>query len=175
MSDDYPVHPMSLLRLPARFAAFTYVELMMVLGILCVLLSLSVLSIGPLISKTNVVSQGQVLLADAASMQLKSMRREQGGTGQITPFGIHFETHKYVLFQGSTYNANDAENVVVPLPNDITFSSISLPSAVILFERGSGDFVGYAAATSSVVMTQSSSGTSVVIRFNRYGIPELIQ
>lgn len=161
--------------LPTRLAAFTYVELMMVLGILVVLLSISVLSVGPLVSKTNLKAQAQVLLADAAATQLKSMQRKQGSTGQLTRFGIRFEQRKYVLFQGASYNAADPENIVINLPSDLIFSTISLPGGIILFERGSGDFVGYASGTSSVVITQASTGASVVIQFNRYGLAELIE
>lgn len=166
---------MNRLRLPARMTAFTYVELMMVLGILGVLLSISILSIGPLIAKTNVTVPVQVLLADAASMQLKSMRREQGAAGQTTPFSIYFEAQKYVLFQGTVYNPSDPENIVIVLPDDLTFSTIALPSSTILFERGSGDFTEYAPGTSSVTMTQVSTGASAVVQFNRYGIAELYQ
>lgn len=166
---------MNQLRLPARLAAFTYVELMMVLGILGVLLSISILSIGPLISSTDVTAQVQVLLADVGSMQLKSMRREQGVVGQTTPFGIYFQAQEYVLFQGTVYNPSDSENIVIELPDDLTFSTISLPSSTILFERGSGDFTGYVPATSSVTLTQASSGASAVLQFNRYGIAELYQ
>ncbi len=166
---------MKLLSLPDRIAAFTYLELMLVMGIFAVLLSISVLSIGPVLSKTNIVSQAQVLLADCATTQLKSMRREQGAASQVTPFGIHFDSNKYTLFQGATYSANDAENFVVNLSSDLRFSSISLPGSNVLFERGSGDVIGYSAAASSVVMTQSGTGKSVIISFNRYGLPELIQ
>ena len=158
-----------------RLPGFTYVELMMVLGIMGVLLSLSILSVGPLIAKTTLKAQAQVLLADIASMQLKSMRREQGGDDRTTPFGIYFEAGKYVLFQGATYNPTDQENFEVLLSDDVRFSSILLPSSSILFERGSGTVVGYAAATSSVIMTQLSTGTSMVIQFNQNGIAELFE
>jgi len=166
---------MHLTRLSARLSAFTYVELMMVLGILGVLLSISILSIGPLLSKTSVKEQSQILLADSSLTQLKSMRREQGGSGQTTPFGIYFEPGKYVLFQGAAYNAADPENIEVVLSEDLNFSSILLPSSIVQFTRGSGDVTAYNPAASSVIMTQVSTGTSVIVQYNRYGIAELIE
>ena len=147
----------------------------MVLGILGVLLSISILSIGPLLSKTSVKEQSQILLADSSLTQLKSMRREQGGSGQTTPFGIYFEPGKYVLFQGAAYNAADPENIEVVLSEDLNFSSILLPSSIVQFTRGSGDVTAYNPAASSVIMTQVSTGTSVIVQYNRYGIAELIE
>lgn len=166
---------MKLLRLPARLPAFTYVELMMVLGILGVLLSISILSVGPLMSKTDMTAFSQVLVADAVSMQLKSMRREPGASGQTTPFGVYFEPEQYVLFQGDSYNAADPENIVVPLGDEVRFSTINLPANTVLFERGSGDVVNYDPLTSSVVLSQNSTGASIVVQFNRHGIIQLIE
>jgi len=166
---------MKLPNLPAATSAFTYVELMIVLGIVGVLLSLSVLSIRNLIPDTDVRSQAQTLLADTTSMQLKSMRREVGSAGQTTPFGIYFASDTYVLFQGSSYDVNGSDNVIVALPEGLTFSSISVPNNTLLFERGSGGIINYDANASSLVLSHVGSGKSIVAQFNAHGILELIE
>lgn len=161
--------------LPKTLAAFTYIELLMVLGIIGILLSISVLSVGPVISRTTLEEQSQMLLTDVQSMQLKSMRRERGDAAQTTPFGIYFQSGGYVLFQGTVFDPNAAENVVVDLPEDYAFSTISVPSNSVVFERGSGAVTGYNPSTSTVVLTQISTGTSIVLQLNRNGVAEVIK
>lgn len=55
-------------------------------------------------------------------------------------YGVHFESSKVVLFDGTTYSASDPDNDVTTLNNRVTISDISLSGGVqdVLFDKLTG-------------------------------------
>lgn len=164
---------MRLARLPARLAAFTYVELMMVLGILVVLLMLVSITIVPAINRVDTATLIQVLASDLFGQQQKSMQGELSSTDETTPFGIYFEPSAYVLFQGSSYQANHPDNFRVQLPAQVTFSAINVPNQTIVFARMTGEVSNYNSSQNTVTLSPVNGGMARVLQINRYGVVEL--
>ena len=156
-----------------RLPGFTYIELMMVMGILVMLLTLVNITIVPAINRADTRSQANVLLADLFSQQQKSMQSELGSGGESTPFGIYFQPGYYVLFQGTSYVADQLDNYRVDVPDSLTFSAINLPDNTVMFSRITGEVIGYNSSQNTVTLSPLNGGVARVIQLNRYGVVEL--
>lgn len=84
---------------------FTLIEMIIVVGILAILLILSFAVIQLFTGQVNLNTTSQQVLS---ALQL-ARNRTLSSTGEMQ-HGVHFETSKYVLFEGSTYNAMDPDN-----------------------------------------------------------------
>ena len=84
---------------------FTLIEMVVVVGILAILLTLSFAVIQLFTGQVNLDTSSQQVLS---TLQL-ARNRTLSSTGE-QQHGVHFETSKYVLFEGSTYNAMDTNN-----------------------------------------------------------------
>lgn len=68
-------------------------------------------------------------LDNAASDVLDTLRRAQANSmnkESNTTWGVHFETNKFVLFSGASYNAVDPNNEINNLPVTVTITTITL-------------------------------------------------
>ena len=156
-----------------RLPGFSYVELMMVLGILVVLLTLVSMTIVPAITRADTNATSLVLASDLFSQQQKSMQGELSSTAETTTFGVYFQPTYYVLFQGTTYDSNHPDNFRVTLPPQLQFSSIQLPNQTVLYQRTTGDVVGYNASQNTVTLSPVDGATAKVLQINRYGVVEI--
>lgn len=148
---------------------FTLTELIVVMGILTILLSFVTLNLVNIQQKTSQRSTLDVLIADIKDQQNKAMA---GGTksGQNTDYGIYFEANRYILFQGSSYVSGDSSNFAVNLDSGLTFTNILFPSSQIVFQRVSGEVIGFTSGQNTVTLTNSSNNDQKTIQINRYGV-----
>jgi type II secretory pathway pseudopilin PulG len=153
-------------------AAFTYVELMMAMGILMVLLALVSISIGPALGRSNTTELANTLISDLFSQQQKAMQGELSA-GQLKPTGVYFAADRYVLFSGESYVASASDNITIELPDSEEFSLIQLPNQSIIFATGSGTVRNYDNDQSVVTLAPTTGGTARSLQVNRYGIIEL--
>lgn len=84
---------------------FTLLEMIIVVGILAILLTLSFAAIQLFTGQVNLDTSSQQVLS---TLQL-ARNRTLASTGEMQ-HGVHFETSKYVLFEGSTYDSMDPDN-----------------------------------------------------------------
>lgn len=84
---------------------FTLIEMIIVVGILAILLTLSFAAIQLFTGQVNLDTSSQQVLS---TLQL-ARNRTLSSTGEMQ-HGVHFETSKYVLFEGSTYDSMDPDN-----------------------------------------------------------------
>jgi prepilin-type N-terminal cleavage/methylation domain-containing protein len=84
---------------------FTLIELLVVVAIIAILLVIGLSRFGTF---------GQRVSLDTSSQKIIStLQRARGQTlasEEETQWGVHFETNKYVLFKGATYNPLNTEN-----------------------------------------------------------------
>lgn len=143
---------------------FTLIELMLVMGLFVALVAIVYINASrPQISSSlnTIVS---VLISDIRHQQLKSITGDSA-----TTHGIYFETDKYTLFKGASYNPADPDNFAVTLTSGLEFSNIGFPSNTLLFEKD-GSYSGYAGSDVSVTVYHSA-GDEKVVTINKYGIP----
>jgi prepilin-type N-terminal cleavage/methylation domain-containing protein len=148
---------------------YTLIEILLVLAIVGILLSITMVSLSTVQQNTYQNSSLDILLSDIKLQQLKSMsgNLETAGTA---PFGVHFETNSYTIFQGNSYVNGTSGNFTVPLNPNVEFNNILFPQSRILFNRGSGEITGFTTGNDSVTMVNTTTGDQIVIRFNRYGV-----
>lgn len=149
--------------------AFTLVELLVVMGIIALLASLSTVTL--LNSQNRASSSATIdsLITDVGQQQLKAMVGDQT-INNTSATGVHFQADSYTLFQGAAYSAGDPGNFVVTLPSVLQFSSINLPSSEILFASVSGEIVGYSSSNNTLTLTNSSANRQETITINKYGV-----
>lgn len=148
---------------------FVLIELIVVFGMMAVLIGMTTLNVMGSKQKASLTGVVDTLVADSRSQQTKAMSGvTQNGVSQ-SGYGIRFAANKYTLFKGTVYAVGDATNVDVPIDPRITFSSILLPSSSVVFLAKSGEFMGYATASSTLTIKQIDTNETKTIQFNHYG------
>lgn len=149
-------------------AGFTYIETMLVVGITIVLMGISSIILTQLVPHASVMTVAQTLASELRSQQLFAMmgRDLQGGT---TAFGVYFTPSSYVLFEGSTYNVADSNNIVINLESGLELIS-TLTSNQVVFSPRSGEVASYASGQDTITLRQVQSGETVTLLVNQLGV-----
>lgn len=145
-----------------RIGGFTFVEMLVSIGILGIIYALATINISPLPSNTLQSTDLDTLISDIRAQQSLAM---SGGS----PYGVHFEQGSYTLFKGASYSQGGESNFVINLDPGINFTGITLPSSVLVFSAGSGDVTGYIAGQDMFTLISNSTSKSSVIKINKYG------
>lgn len=139
---------------------FTLVELLVVIGILAVIFAIS----APYFSTTMVSNDAKASALDAGDAlreaQSSAMSGYNGGK-----FGVHFETSKFVFFQGDAYATTDANNKVHAMSGEVAISwPGGAPSLNIKFanSRGTPDWSG--------TVTFTTTGSTATVTVNSAGM-----
>lgn len=153
---------------PSKEAGFTFVELIVVIGIFSLLLSIAYVSLSnvQIISINN--SAIEILSSDIKTQQIKAMTGDTEGRGLPDNYGIKIFPQRYVFFHGVTYNPVDPYNFEIPIDTGYTLSS-TFPQDMVLFASGSGELVGFIQNQNTISVTNTATGQSRTIRLNKYG------
>lgn len=145
---------------------FTLIELIVVVGMLATLTGLSYLTLFGRIQKTDVASVMVSLVADLRSQQVRAISGEQtNGSGS---YGVHLDANQYVIFSGSTYNANDPGNTAFPTSG--AQLSTTFPGSNVIFTPGSGEIPGFSSSANAMTVTSTEGGSIKTVRLNQYGV-----
>lgn len=147
---------------------FTLIEVVLVMGIFVILASFTTVNLlGPQ-RNADLNSTSTTIIADIKQQQARSMLGETSGGSSAVMHGIYFESNRYTLFTGSTYNPNDPANFVVNLSAGLTLAN-AFPSSQVIFNLQSGEISGF--ASGSNVVTLTAMGNQVrTLTFNKYGV-----
>jgi prepilin-type N-terminal cleavage/methylation domain-containing protein len=153
---------------------FVLIELIVVLALFGALLGMT--SINLLGAKNTATLSATVdgVVSDLGSQQTKAMTSTTAGAG-AAPYGVRFESNRYILFRGAQYNASDLSNSSVGLDARTTFSVINVPNASVVFASRSGEIIGFNPSQASVTVYQQNSLASKTIHINQYGIVTSVQ
>ena len=150
--------------------AFTLVELILIMGLFSLLVMISGINlIKPQVSASIDTTVNQIV-SDLKSQQIKSMSGSTDGLSSSQNFGIYFESDKYTLFTGSSYNSSDSRNFIVHLATGLSLSN-NLTSSQIVFSKINGEIVSY--TSGSYVQLSHSSGGSQIINISSLGVVDL--
>lgn len=145
----------------AKQQGFTLIELGVVLAIMIILLTLSVVSITTVQQQAYLSKSLEVLLSDIKLQQTKAMNGQTDGESTTYRYGIYFDTDTYTLFRGDTYNSSDPFNFTVSLDGQLTFSSVTFPNSQIVFEKGSGELVGFTPGSNTITLSEDPTTITV--------------
>ncbi|OGH20552.1 MAG: hypothetical protein A3D74_03040 [Candidatus Levybacteria bacterium RIFCSPHIGHO2_02_FULL_37_13] len=150
---------------------FTLPELLITIGIISVLFGFITVNLIRTQRQSYLTTTVDTLVSDLYSQQNKAMVGDTEGSGVISDHGIYFETNRYVLFRGSSYNPSDTSNFPVNLVQLLTFSNITFPTCptcYVLFSKGSGE-TGLVNGSNTVTLTDTTNGEQKIIQLNKYG------
>lgn len=141
---------------------FTLPELLIVMGILAIIFTFTTPNLIHFQRKSALNTTIDTLLTDLKNQQIKAMVGDTQGTEVISDYGVYFETSRYVLFRGSSYDPTDITNFPVNLDTSLQFTS----TTSIIFSKGSGE-VG--SLPISVVLDDTTNADQKTIETNVYG------
>jgi len=153
-----------------RQTGFTIIEVVVVMTAMSILIGLVSVSLITVREKADTQKIIDVLVSDIRGQQLKTMVGDTEGSGDISRFGIYFTQNSYVLFRGDAYASEEPTNFEVFLPEDITFSTIDVPSSQLVFDIGTGEVVLYDDESDSVNLSNEITGDERIIELNRLGV-----
>jgi len=114
---------------------FTLIELLIAIAIIVLITVLG-------ISAFSRYNSGQVLKSEASRTValLSDARARTLASKHDSRYGVHFESDRAILFQGSTYVPGDEQNEIMHLHPRATFSTALSDGGVdVIFSRISGD------------------------------------
>ena len=144
-------------------AGFTISELLVVMAIAVILWTLASITFIRPQEKVNLDSVVTTMVSDMKSQQTKAMSGEAA-----SDYGIHFETHRYILFTGSTYNSLDSNNYEVKVDLPLQIINITLSTPNLIFQKGSGE-VTVVVGQDGFTIQNSAGGASTNLVINKYG------
>jgi len=153
---------------------FTFIEVMVIMGMMAILVGFATINLIGAQRKASLTQTVDTLTADLRGQQTKAMTGQIKNGSVPAGYGIYFETNRYVLFSGSSYNAGDSSNASVPLTPPITVSAVTFPNSRILFATKSGELNGFISGSNTVTLKEGTSGQTKTIHLNQYGVVNLI-
>lgn len=116
---------------------FTYIELLMVIGLIGIVLSFGIVMNIDSVTRTSVLQERDLVV----SLLLASARAHALANIDNVSHGIHIDNtnHRYVLFEGNNYVEGAVSNRATPFTNEHITVTHSSGATDILFERLSGN------------------------------------
>lgn len=142
----------------------TFVELLMVMGLVSLIFTISILSLAGLERESQL---------DALVSEVKaSIARAQSQTINGNDAGVYFETHRFVYFYGTQFSQGDPKNQETLLPNEISFKEISLPSQTLTFAKITG-YIKNFSPPENLILLELGTGKTRQITINKLGMMEV--
>lgn len=153
---------------------FTLVEILFSMVILGILFSLIVSNLTNVIPRALTRSAAEIVIADLREQQMKAMMGYESITGGASDYGVYFETDRYILFTGSSYQADHAENYSVELQTGLSFDPMTIPDSSIVYAHGSGENLNYSVDSHLITISNHSTGEQSTISINQLGVLDLL-
>lgn len=150
-------------------------ELVVVMGIFSILFGFIGINLLNTESKTSIQTSLTTLVTDIKQQQIKAMSLEMGNELITKDQGLYFSQNSYTLFSGSEYFATDSDNFVIPLGNNVIFSSVLLPNRTLVFSKKSGEISGYDTNAHSITIQNTQSNETKTLQINKLGIIDTLQ
>ena len=148
---------------------FTLIEVLLAVGLLGVLLALGIASFGQSNTKLKLDSTSRQIVSILAEARSKAMEADVEDQPTPSVYGVHFDSDKFTLFRGNSYDSLNPDNFIVATEN-VTISP-NLPCGVptecsnVIFTQVSGEVVGFDPALNWICLTSGSSATKLTLNF----------
>ena len=147
----------------------TVIELLIVVGILAILLTLGTVVFSSFARKDQLLVQAKEIESILNEARMKTMAGFSLGGDEAFNFGVYFQTDRYILFPGSTYDSQNANNQEFILPTTVEIKSISLPSESIVFEKITGEVMGFDPQQNNFILNDKRSQEEKKMSINQLG------
>lgn len=149
---------------------FVFSEVIIIIGIIGVLFGLVTINLFKLQTSSSLNTTATALVLDLKSQQLKTMVGETEGRQATDSYGIYFDSNRYVLFHGLSYTEGEPTNFTVSLDRNLQFASVTFPNSSIIFLKGSGEVLGFAAQANTITLKSLGDNKQKTITINKYGV-----
>ena len=141
-----------------RNKGFSLIEILVVIGIFVAIFSITLYFFSGVDKKESLEKDVSGVTALIRNARLLSIASKNASV-----FGIHFESNRVVLFEGSNYAIGGPNQKVIDLSNKVYLSSYSLNNGGpdIIFSRLVGDTLNYGSVTLS--LKDNSTSTTITI------------
>lgn len=121
-----------------RKTGFTFIEIVVVVGILALLLLTSLIAFRPFEREKNLEGAVQELISVLEEAQSSTLASENESSWGVS-FDVSAVPHTYTLFQGSSFETRDPSfDKMHALPASIEFSTLNLVNSEIVFAKLTG-------------------------------------
>ena len=148
---------------------FSLIELVLVIALLGTILTLTTVNLIRPFSKAKIQTVSSDISSILRQAQNKAINTDTSGEAETSEYGVHFETNKYILFRGVSYNPSDPNNFAVDVPDNITITP-NLPSGDVIFQRISGEVANYNESNNSICVSETSTNKNVSLTVNFVGV-----
>ena len=155
--------------IPPKENGFTLIELLLVMAIAIILLSVSTINLIQAQGNTTLAAAKDVLAADMKSQQMKAIDGHAIDATTNDSYGIIFQSNKYTLFHGTTYDPTDTKNFTVVFDGPLTVTS-TFPNDTIIFSRLTGEILNYSSSQNTITVTNTPDGKQHNLILNRLGV-----
>lgn len=139
------------------------IEVLVTLGILLIMFGVGTPFYTSYHSRNVLSRTTQEIAEELRKVQIESMA---GLSGQ--DLGIHFESDRYIFFEGGTYSGLAEGNVVYPVSNKVTIETANFSGEPnVLFYKPSGD------ATAGYIILRSVDGALTQISVSDVGAVDI--
>jgi prepilin-type N-terminal cleavage/methylation domain-containing protein len=154
---------------------FTLIELIISMSIMALLLSLITINLASSSSKASLQSTIALLITDLKQQQIKAMVGDTENSGTAASYGVFFDSSEYVLFKGSSYDANDENNFHISYGDGVVLDTVTFPNNSVIFSRIDGEVIGYGANTNAISLLQTGSQESRTLEINKIGVIDEVE
>lgn len=141
---------------------FTFIELLIVLGIMSIIALVALPFFSNSISRNDLQTSAWQLANDLRRARSAAMAAQSNSA-----WSVHLQSDRHVLFVGTTYNASDPNNLITLLPATITLSAITLNGggSDVRFSKIKGQTTDFG----TITVMDNNSGDTIVVSVNAAG------
>jgi len=150
----------------------TLIEMMIVIGILAILFSLGAIVFNSFVKGDQIDSGVKKVISCLNEARAKTLAGYSLGGESALNFGVHFEENAYTLFGGSVFDSQDQTNQRFSLDEGLIFNQIELSSGNIIFEKITGQVVGFDGDQNFVILKSRDSSQERRVTINKLGTIE---
>lgn len=148
--------------------AFTIVDLLLVMGLVTIVFSLTSVNLLGLQNKPSLATSVQKLAVDLKGQQNRAMVGDASGGSVSYAWGVYIEPARYTLFRGTIFVVSDPYSFVVTADPNMTLAT-SFANSTIVFNKRSGEVNNYSLGANSITVTNTASGESKTVTLNSLG------
>lgn len=149
---------------------FTLIEVLIVISLLAILLTLGNVVFNSFGRKDQVLVEVREIESVINEAKVKTLAGFSLGGNEGFNFGVYFQTDRYVLFPGLTYDPQNINNQMFLLPESLIITPIFLPANSVVFEKISGEVAGFLPDQNYLILNDQRSREKKKISVNKLGV-----
>ncbi|MFC1727007.1 Tfp pilus assembly protein FimT/FimU [Patescibacteria group bacterium] len=149
---------------------FSQIEVLIVIALLVILFSLGTVVYDNFVKKDRLIIEARKIESLISEARVKTVAGFSLGGSQALNFGVYFEDDQYTLFPGTVYSSGNSQNQVFVLPDSVRIDEIFLPADSIVFEKITGEILGFDPVNNYLMIADQQSSMREKISVNQLGV-----